>query len=178
MQVKEAVDAETGKRLSWTDLISYAARVRTKGSFDAILASKAAPGNEALLVKAYGNEFPARSRRACFAFAFVTGAEWPAASPQNPPLFGVDAEGPGPAGGVIVFANGEPPAPPRHFIEPFVTSVATYNGDSFVNGVGAYACRDAIWCAACAVCAARPHAAAGAALPAPTRAISYDARCG
>ncbi len=54
------MDAESGERLSWTDLISAAARVRTKGAFDALLASKAAPGNEALMVKAYGNDFPAR----------------------------------------------------------------------------------------------------------------------
>jgi hypothetical protein len=36
-------------------------QTRTKGAFDALLASKAAPGNEALLVKAYANPFPVRS---------------------------------------------------------------------------------------------------------------------
>ncbi len=34
------------------------AQTRTKGAFDALLASKAAPGNEAVIVKAYGNAFP------------------------------------------------------------------------------------------------------------------------
>jgi hypothetical protein len=47
----------------------------------------------------------------------------------------------GPAGGVIVYPSGGPPAPPRHFLEPYVTGVSSYNGDSFFNGSGAYANR-------------------------------------
>jgi hypothetical protein len=35
-------------------------QTRTKGAFDALLASKAAAGNEEVIVKAYGNLFPVR----------------------------------------------------------------------------------------------------------------------
>jgi hypothetical protein len=76
--VKAAVDAAggAGAPLSWTDLLSWAAGVRTKAAFDAALAARAAPGKGDTLVKAYANPFPAA------------------------PLGGVDAEAPGPAGGV------------------------------------------------------------------------------
>jgi hypothetical protein len=84
--VKAKIDAKgLTAPLSWTDAISWAARVRvgglhaalraladealqlprqtrTKSAFDAIVVSRAAPGNAELLLKAYGNEVrPARS---------------------------------------------------------------------------------------------------------------------
>lgn len=58
--------------LSWTDVVSWAAYARTKATFNAIVYNRAAPGKGDTLLRAYGNDFP------------------------EPPLGGVDGNGPGP----------------------------------------------------------------------------------
>ncbi len=84
-----------------------------------------------------------RSRAArCAALALCAAALLLAAGGSTGPR-------PGPSGGFIVYPNGEPPSPPRHFIEPYVTSVTTYNGDSYASGVGAYTYTDVCVPAAC-----------------------------
>jgi len=57
--VKAAVDAQNlaAAPLSWTDLISFAARTRAKAAFDQILYSRAAPGKGEALLRAYANDF-------------------------------------------------------------------------------------------------------------------------
>lgn len=75
--VRDAVNASGAAGatpLSWTDALAWAARTAAKDDFDALLASRAAPGKGDALVRAYANPFEA---------ALLGGVDAAAASPPG-----------------------------------------------------------------------------------------------